>query len=221
MRESIRKLVKEKLMLKSWGDYAKLVAAAYEAAPDYDASVVHHWNSLNQSNYTLFKRLLSKVKIIFTTNNEGNIGNVNILGREYKIVYHAGEPYTTQTEMKADFQKTGTLKISIDYSDHPVFSLVDNIVFRTVHDFIVHILGNKQFGSQGEIASYNLHAKLVPKDAIPAIFTEVVGQACVAVTTGSFPQKQKIAILKGFDYINVGKVDDASLEIKNKELKNK
>ena len=117
--------------------------------------------------------------------------------------------------MKADLQKTGTLKINIDYSEHPVFSVKDNIVFRTVHDYIVHILGNKQFGAQGEIASYNLHAKLVPKEAIPAIFTEVVGQACTRVITGSFPI-QKIAILKGFDYLNVGKVED--YDIKDKEL---
>jgi hypothetical protein len=101
---------------------------------------------------------------------------------------------------------------------HPIFSLIDNIVFRTVHDYIVHILGGKQFGAQGEIASYNLHAKMVPPDAIPAIFTEVVGQACVAVTTGSFPSIQKIAVLKGFDFINVGKVDDTNYEIKDKTL---
>ena len=57
---------------------------------------------------------------------------------------------------------------------------------------------------------------MVPKDAVPAIFTEVVGQASIAVTSGSFPSKQKIAVLKGFDYYNVGNVDD--YEINNKEL---
>ena len=57
---------------------------------------------------------------------------------------------------------------------------------------------------------------MVPKDAVPAIFTEVVGQASIAVTSGSFPSKQKIAVLKGFDYYNVGKVDD--YEINNKEI---
>jgi hypothetical protein len=215
MKNFIKKLLTEKLLLKSWDEYAKLVTKAYAEAPEYESDAVRHWNALNQSNYTLFKRLLSKINVLFVTIDKSKVGSINILGKEYKIIYQAGEPYATQSEMKADLQNTGTLKINIDYSEHPVFSVEDNIVFRTVHDYIVHILGNKQFGAQGEIASYNLHAKLVPREAIPAIFTEVVGQACTRVVTGSFPV-QKIAILKGFDYLNIGKVED--YEIKNKEL---
>ena len=213
--ESFKRRLNEKLMLKNWNEYVALVAKAYIEAPDFDQSVVHHWNSLNTSNYTLFKRLLSKINIIFTTVDPASVGSINIAGKDYKIIQVNGDPYATAADMKADVENTGTLKISIDYSEHPIFSIKDNIVFRTVHDYIVHILGNKPFGAGGEIASYNLHAKLVPNDAIPAIFTEVVGQACVSVTTGNFP-KQKIAILKGFDYINVGKVDD--YEIQNKTL---
>ena len=206
----------EALKLKNWDEYVKIVAKAYNEAPDYDASAVHHWNSLNASNHTLFKRLLSKVNIIFTTNDKSKVGSIEIMGKTYPIEYFNGEPYSAQSQMKDDVMKNNTIKISIDYSDHTIFSVQDNVIFRTVHDYIVHILGNKQFGARGEIASYNLHVKLVPKDAVPAIFTEVVGQASVAVTSGSFPSKQKIAVLKGFDYYNVGKVDDH--EIKNKEL---
>ena len=117
--------------------------------------------------------------------------------------------------MKSDWQKTKSLKISIDYSNHPIFSVEDNIIFRCVHDFIVHVLGNHPFGDKGEIASYNLHAKLVPQDALPAIFTEVVGQACYAVEYGSFPE-QKIAVLDGFDFKNVGNV--TGYDVKNKTL---
>ena len=211
-------LLNEKLVLKNWGEYVYLVANAYNEAPDYDASVVHHWNSLNQSNYTLFKRLLSKVNVVFTTNDINKVGVVNIVGREFKIQYiEKGDEYKTQSEMKSSFNKTGILKISIDYSNHPVFSVADNIVFRTVHDYIVHILGNHDFGAKGEIASYNRHAKLAPKDAIPALFTEVCGQALTTVATDSFP-KQKIAILYGFDYENVGAVDDINYEIIDKTL---
>jgi hypothetical protein len=115
--------------------------------------------------------------------------------------------------MKNDYEKTGKLKISIDYSEHPIFSLKDNIVFRSVHDFIVHILGNHGFGAKGEIASYNRHAKLAPNDALPALFTEIVGQACVVVKTNNFP-KQKITVLKGFDYNEVGKVEGYNIEQK-------
>lgn len=205
-------------MLKDWTLYSELVTQAYMEAPDYDSSVTKHWNALNQSNYTLFKRLLSKVNVVFYSTNKSKVGTINILGRDYKIIYQAdGEEYQSQQEMKSDFEATGTLKISIDHSDHPIFSIADNIVFRTVHDYIVHILGNHDFSAKGEIASYNRHAKLAPKEAIPAIFTEVVGQACFAIVKGSFP-KQKIAILNGFDYNNVGMIDDTNYEIIDKKL---
>jgi hypothetical protein len=211
-----KKILKEKLALAHWGKYVQLVADAYENAPDYDGSVVSHWNALRKSNYTLFKRLLSKVDVIFTTNNKSDVGSIEINGREFPIEFiRPQDEYKTQIEMKSDYENTGKLKISIDYSDHPIFSIKDNIVFRTVHDFIVHILGNHGFGAKGEIASYNRHAKMAPPAALPALFTEVVGQACVAIVTNDFP-KQKIAVLDGFDYKQVGKVD--GYDIKNKAL---
>ena len=211
-------LLKEKLMLKDWDEYVSVVANAYEQAPDYDASVVKHWKALNASNYTLFTRLLSKVNVIFTTNDSSKVGSINILGRKFKIEFiDPDDEYKTQSQMKQSFNETGILKISCDYSDHPIFSVADNIVFRTVHDYIVHILGNHDFGAKGEIASYNRHAKLAPKEAIPAIFTEVLGQAAVTVTTNSFP-KQKIAVLHGFDFVNVGVIDDENYTIVDKTL---
>lgn len=211
-------LLNEKLMLKNWDEYIALVSNAYNEAPDFDAKVVSHWKALNQSNYILFKRLLSKVNVIFTTNDKSRVGSVNILGRDFKIEYLSpDEEYKTQSEMKSSFEKTGILKITIDYSNHPIFSMKDNIVFRTVHDYIVHILGNHDFGAKGEIASYNQHAKLAPNDAIPALFTEVVGQVAVTISSGQFPI-QKIAVLEGFDYHNVGMVDNDNYEIVDKTL---
>lgn len=210
----VRKEVTEKLILKNWDKYVELVSQAYLDAPDFEPDVAHHWDVLRESNYKLFKRLLSKVDVIFTTENESDVGSVTIKGKKFPIIYlSSSEQYQTQQEMKSDYENTGKLKISIDYSDHPIFTVKDNIVFRTVHDFIVHILGNHGFGAKGEIASYNRHAKLAPPDALPALFTEVVGQACVAVTTNSFP-KQKITILRGFDYAQLGKVEDYDIEDK-------
>lgn len=220
IKENFRGKLNEKLMLKDWNNYMVLVTEAYEDAEDFDSSVVNHWNALNQSNYKLFKRLLSKVNVVFVSGDKSKEGTVNIEGREFKVVYlEGGQPYDSQPEMKKDFENTGVLKISIDYSDHPIFSVKDNIVFRTVHDYIVHILGNHDFSGKGEIASYNRHVKLAPKEAIPALFTEVVGQASYAIIKGGFP-KQKIA-LEGFDYYNLGVVDDENYEIVDKKLVHK
>jgi hypothetical protein len=215
--KTILETITEKMELIDYSEYSKLVAKAYDDAPDYDPSAVKHWNALRDSNYTLFNRLLSRTTIIFVSEEAGNDGKkISINGKDYIVKKVDGEPYDSQPEMRTAWQKTGKLMISIDHSEHPIFSVEDNIVFRSVHDFIVHIQGNHPFGLKGEIASYNTHAKLVNKEVLPALFTEVVGQASYAVVHGSFP-KQKIAILHGFDYTHLGKV--SGYHIDKKQLK--
>lgn len=208
--------ISEKLLLKNWGAYRKLVANAYNEAQSFEESAVKHWNALNDSNHVLFKRLLSKTKIILISQDDSKVGTtLDLGGNLYVIEKTEGEPYDSQQEMREQWETTGTIMISVDYSDHPIFSVSDNVIFRCVHDFIVHILGNHPFGDKGEIASYNNHAKLAPPEALPALFTEVVGQACFAVEYGFFPE-QKIAILRGFDYTQVGSVEGYT--IKDKEI---
>lgn len=212
------KLISEKLVLKDFNEYIKLVADAYDSAPDFDPSVVKHWFALRKSNYKMWRILLSKVNIVFVTENKSDVGSITILGKKYPVEYlEGGQPYETQPEMVKDVKENGVLKISIDYSDHPIFSVADNVVGRTIHDYIVHILGNKGFGGKGEIAAFNLHVRLAPKEAVPALFTEVVGQASFALARGGFPE-QKIAVLDGFDYYNLGVVDDENYVIKDKLL---
>jgi hypothetical protein len=55
----------------------------------------------------------------------------------------------------------------------------------------------------------------MPPKSHPALFTEVVGQACSFIVNGKFPE-QKIALLPGFDYEKVGVVE--GYDIINKEL---
>jgi len=209
----------EKLVLSDYDKYIKIVAEAYEAGPEYDTSQIYRWKLLSDHCYVMFKRLTSRIDVTFYTLDKELEGSIEIDGKEYPIVHGEkdgeGGPYDSHQEMVDDAKVNKKLKISIDYSTHPVFSVVDNIVLRTVHDYIVHILADVDFTGKGEIAAFNAHAKLAPNEAIPAIFTEVVGQACYYITYGEFPV-QKIAILEGFDYYNVGEVD--GYEVVNKKL---
>ena len=86
---------------------------------------------------------------------------------------------------------------------------------------MTHCQGGTSFDLQGEIASYNRHMKTVPPSAAGALFTEVVGQAAFFLDRGYFPP-QKIAILPGFDFFNVGEVDPEitgyKLDAERKEL---
>ena len=92
------KLLTEKMVLKDYSTYIQLVSDAYLKAPDFDASVVRHWNALNISNHGLFKRLLSKVNVVFVTNDNSKIGSIKIDGRDFKIEHITPESeYKTQS----------------------------------------------------------------------------------------------------------------------------
>lgn len=165
-------------------EYARIVADTYHKAPKFEESAVKHWKALNDSNHRMFKQMLSRVTVEWVT----------------------GEPYADQREMREDFLRNKHIAVSKDNSDHPYFSLEDNIIFRAVHDFIVHIQNNTPFGLKGEMRAANYHMHLLPELAKPALFTEVVGQVSCAIIDGDFPE-QKVVVLKGFDYNNIGKLD--------------
>jgi len=193
LRSYLREYLFERLELKSYTSYCELVSQAYDEAPDYDPEAVSSYNALMQHIEKMYKQIQSRIKVEFVS----------------------GQPYSTAKEMKDDLEETGILKISTEHNSHSVFSPEQNLKFRAVHDYIVHVLTGRDFSERGEVGAYNAHAKMVPPAAIPALFTEVLAQACYANARGTFP-KQKIAILKGFDFYNVGKVE--GWDIKDKTM---
>jgi len=183
--------VDEKMALSNYKSFCELVADEYDKLPDYDPEAVASYRALIAHTEKMYKRMLSKVKVDFVD----------------------GQPYTSQKEMADDVKNTGVLRISKEFNEHDVFSPEQNMKFRAVHDYIVHILSNVDFSDKGEVAAFNAHAKLLPPKAIPAAFTEIVGQACYANARGAFP-KQKIAIMKNFDYKHVGSVKGFNIQKK-------
>lgn len=174
--------INEKVAHANLDDFADRVADAYEKAPMHDKDADKYWDALNKSNHKLYKQILSKYKVEFVTE----------------------DPYQTAEEMRREAEDTGILKIYTGDSDHPYFSQEDNNIFRAVHDYYTHILTKTEnFDLRGEIRAYNTHSHLVPPDALPALFTEVVGQVCYYIKKGQFAP-QKVAVLPGFDYKNVG-----------------
>jgi hypothetical protein len=110
-------------------------------------------------------------------------------------------PYANADELRQDVEQ--------------IFDNRTNAKFRAIHDYMSHIQRNTEFDAKGEIASYNAHLQTMPPKSHPALFTEVVGQACSFIVNGQFPE-QKIALLPGFDYEKVGVVE--GYDIVNKEL---
>lgn len=181
-------LLTEKLMLKpgpdGWDKYRELVAKAYDEAPVFDQSAVSEFEAIEPFVEKMFQRISSRVEVQFVDE----------------------DPYPGPEEMCQDAMQNGILKIWSGGTEHQVFDPEVNLKLRAVHDYMTHCQRNTDFTLKGEIASYNAHMKTVPPSAAGALFTEVVGQAAFFLDRGYFPP-QKIAILPGFDFFNVGEVD--------------
>jgi len=196
--ENWRKFVlSEKLMLKpgpnGWDKYCELVASAYQSAPRFDPAAVATFEAMTPFVEKMFKRIESVVDIQFVEEH----------------------PYENAEELRQDVQQNGVLRISTLDAEHDIFDPTTNAKFRAIHDYMSHIQRNTNFDAKGEIASYNAHLQTMPPKSYPALFTEIVGQACTTIITGAFPE-QKIALLSGFDYVNIGVVE--GYDIVNKEL---
>ena len=144
-----------KVLLKDYGNFCERVTVAYEAAPLYDQKAVPSFKALIASVDVFYRRLLSKVDVQFVP----------------------GQSYASAAEMRRRVAATGILEISTDFIEHPIFTVEQNLRFRSVHDYVVHIVGkgHPEFGQRGETRAYNLHRALAPVAAWPALFTEVVG----------------------------------------------
>ena len=208
-------ITEDRLKLKpgpnGWDLYGKLVAEAYREAPVYDKDAAE-----------VFKKLIPVIDSWYKKIQKGKQG--------VKIEFVNDDPYPGgDDQLRREVAKTGVLKVYKGGTQHPIFSVKDdnagpdepdtNEKFRAVHDVMTHIqhAGHKGtgFDMKGEIRAYNAHLHTIPPEAAGALFTEVVGQAAHFLNYGEFPE-QKIALLPGFDYWNIGVVD--GYDIVNKEL---
>jgi len=197
--EEVKKQLQEKMMLASFKEFAEIVTNAYIDAPVFDPKATRHWTALIKANDNLYNKINSQLKKIYKNKNPDY--NKNPSGGGIEIVdYH---PYQTADEMATKVFSSGIYLVSSADSEHPLFNVEQNVKFRAVHDFYGHLIAKADFGLRGEIRTFNSYAKLLPRDAVPAAFTEIVGQACHAIVKGSFAT-QKVAILEGFDYYKVG-----------------
>jgi hypothetical protein len=200
--ENWRGFLNEKMMLKpgpnGWDLYAQLVGDAYLAAPKFEQRAVPHFQAMIPFVEKMFDRISSRVDVEF-------------------VDYH---PYDTAAQLRNSVNKTGVMKVATIDAEHDVFDEMTNAKFRAVHDYMSHIqaIGSRgtEFDLRGELASYNAHVKTMPREAIPALFTEIVGQTCAYHAGGGKFPEQKICLLDGFDYYNLGVVE--GYDIINKEL---
>lgn len=173
--------------------YAAVVAEVYQAAPVSDPAARPAYDALVQSNAKLLQRLQATTDVEFTQD----------------------DPYEGPEAVAQDIVQNRRLKVFTGGGDHPEMDERENTIFRTVHDYFAHTGPNRRnvgstfrthnFTYRGELNAYLTHTKLAPKVAIPALFTEVVGQASYFLIMNDFPV-QKATVLRGLDYINIGRM---------------
>lgn len=200
--ENWKKFLNESLMLQKgqdgWELYGKLVGQAYLDAPKFEERALPSFEAMIPFTQKMYKRVSGKIDI-------------------EPVDYHA---YANAGELRGDIKKNKRMKVATTDSQHDVFDMDTNVKFRAIHDYLAHHTGIKSRGTEfdfiGEIQAYNIHLKTAPPKAVPALFTEVVGQVSAFYLNGNKFAEQKICLLDGFDYYKVGKVDGYT--IVNKKL---
>jgi hypothetical protein len=122
------------------------------------------------------------------------------LRREY-VVTEVTEPapYRTAQQMFRDMDD-GRILVSRANSEHPAWTVQDNVNFRLCHDVLGHYRAYNagdlaDFSWDGELAAFMWQERsLFGDDARRALLTEAVGQAAYALHTGAFGV-QKVAFL--------------------------
>lgn len=189
--------------------YLAVVAEAYEDAPRFDPRTVDGYVALVQSNNRLKDIVLKDVEVEYTPD----------------------DPYRTHKEMVQDIVQNHRLRIYTGADEeHPTMSNDENVDLRTIHDYFAHAgpvrkniaqgkpIRTHGFSARGEISAYLVHAKLAPPEAVPVLFTEVVGQIAYFTITGGYAP-QKAAILDGFDYYKIGRFTNTERKSRFNELK--
>lgn len=118
-----------------------------------------------------------------------------------KVRYSAGQPYTDYSELRKDFDNTGYITVSTDYSTSTIFGdEVTNWKFRAWHD-LCHIKANADFTPEGERrAALEMVAQLLRLNGptmrdkerwVRLIDEEVNGQTSYFIKHNAYPIDQR------------------------------
>lgn len=138
---------------------------------------------------------------------EHSVANAKILRGMWDIrVTDESEPYADASEMFADILR-GKFVVSRANSEHPIWTVEENVAFRIVHDigghFAAWTLGKPAdfdwIGENNACAEHFADLRSAGYTlAMGALFTECIAQTGSAIRNGAFGP-QKIGIIERFD----------------------
>lgn len=160
--------------------FCREVADTYEHAPTWalDRDLAHSYQVLQRVSLRQFERVVAAGVRVVPWRGEGL-------------------PYRDSAELRGRVRETRVLELHLTKDghgspggpeDHPMRAaagvevdgepLCHNDVFRVVHDVFGHVAFDQGFGPRGEFRATYLHARMYPRAARPALFTEQIGQVC-------------------------------------------
>lgn len=110
------------------------------------------------------------------------------------------QPYLIGTElsreaMQADVN-SGNLLISNQFNESELLGSEINLIFRSIHD-LHHVKLDVDFSWEGECASARYIMSLTDNILFKQLlFSEILGQSSVCLSTGTFPEDQKIVLFE-------------------------
>lgn len=208
--------------------YAITVAEAYDKLPVHDPKVTPLWHGLAAQNETLLRQIAARgIKVEYTPDDpySAHTDDPKMMVRYMlwdMVVNHRLAIYSGHSDHPAfNPEQNVAFRTVHDFFTHGklVASFARQIKQRGLDrnlptpTQLAQILptirldlgGNigHSFSLRGEINAYLTHAKLASPKTLPVLFTEVIGQACYNTVVGQFPA-QKVAIMPGFDYHQIG-----------------
>lgn len=150
--------------------YMEEIGKAYAEAQDAsgDPAVISAWTSLANDSKERAARL------------DG----------EYDTKVVQFEPYENAEQQDYDIRNYNQFLVSDQNSNHPIWSVEDNVAFRKVHDLMGHYPSSGDFSWEGENLACGEHFKLLSGEARIALAVECIYQtAAVNVFKEFLPQK--------------------------------
>jgi hypothetical protein len=157
-------------------DQLEPIAKAYAEAPVYDQKAAANFKELADDSMRRMEILKQQLHIEVVDNPE---------------------PYANAQEMAKDIHTKRHFYVSRANSEHPVWTVEQNVAFRTVHDVLGHAVSGGDFGWHGENLACAAHFPLLTPTAQAALFTECIAQTAYAGYYRSFGP-QKVALFPEF-----------------------
>jgi hypothetical protein len=177
-REHVRSAAQRHVgMWKSnWTDQIQEIAEAYATAPAYDPKAGPAWKELANDS----------------------VRRMEVLAQQIDIeIVDDPEPYSSSQEMCEDVHNKRKCKVSRANSEHPIWSVDENVAFRVVHDVLGHCVSGGDFGWVGENQACAAHFPLLSPLAQQALFSECIAQTAYSQYYRAFGP-QKIVLLPQF-----------------------